>query len=208
MRLQNDALNRLRDLMQERCVFDLSSLNNHVTLCLPEHRDSKDFGGIRRVISLKDKSWARQDPRELGRSGLKSDLKEGGLDESELGEKEVDRSDQGVLEKMLNKNELPSKSLKRQASSSEQSDELPNEGTDSSPASESSKTKKLTKIMTLRLASRYIAMLGDFLLGDKLRPVIDKVKRPASDEVKRTASGELERTASDEVKRPASDELK
>lgn len=139
MRLQNEALDRLRMLMQARCVFDLNSLNSSVTLCLPEHRESKAFGGIVRVISLKDKSWTE-------------------LDSSELDQDELDSNE--------SPNEHPNGS-----DASEQPDEMhspeSNEAAGSSQtgvSSASTRTKKLTKIMTLRFASKYIAMLTGILM--------------------------------------------
>ena len=118
MRKLNDALDKLRQEMQKRCVFDLSSssLNSTVTLCLPEHRASKGFGSISLLVALKPE-----------KSDWSSD--------SNLSE----------LEQCV---QLP-----------DERHEVPNKANSQASA----KTKKLSKIMTLRLARLYINLLNNYL---------------------------------------------
>ena len=117
MRKLNTALDMLRQELQKRCVFDLSSsLNSSVTLCLPEHRASKGAGSVSLLVSLKPEKFAWSS------------------DSSESSEPSIP----------LN-----------------QTEESPNKA--ASQTSISSKTKKFSKIMTLRLACKYIKLLNSFL---------------------------------------------
>lgn len=118
MRKLNTALDMLRQELQKRCVFDLSSsLNSTVTLCLPEHRASKGAGSVSLLVSLKPEKFAWSS------------------DSSESSEPNVP-ADSTEVSSSSNKAATPSIS---------------------------SKTKKFSKIMTLRLACKYIKLLNSSL---------------------------------------------
>ena len=130
MRILNNELEVLKQEMQKRCVFDLSSsLNSTVTLCLPEHRASKGFGGVSLQLSLKQE-----------RCVLSSELSDPNLSDPNLSDqsKELDQSVQSNGRRSSNKVGPPASLA-------------------------TYKTKKLSKIMTLRLASHYIRLLKSHL---------------------------------------------